>query len=372
MMKINNIRKIFLIGDIHFGVRNNSSEWLDIQKDFLLNFFLAKVDLDFDENRDILIFEGDIFHSRESINIRIQNEAFEIFTILAKKFKRGVFAIIGNHDTYYKDKTDVHSLKQIENLASNITVFENPEVLTINEAHSFLMLPWIEDISKLTTVISEYQSFCPYLICHADIKTFKFNKWIYVEHGLEFSDLSKFRRIYSGHIHHRQERGNVLYTGTPYQMDRGDMGNAKGFYQLRIDGPALMEDFILNTKSPMFVKFDITELLEMNLKQLSDLFNNNFIDVMINVNFANKISIPSFVELISNTKHRKLEFFTYVEQKKDDVNIESEFNPDDGFNLTDIFKMYLKIKDYSREFKIDLAKKFNSVHQSVKQEKTYA
>ena len=33
-MKLNNINKIFLVGDLHLGIRNNSVEWADIQKDF--------------------------------------------------------------------------------------------------------------------------------------------------------------------------------------------------------------------------------------------------------------------------------------------------------------------------------------------------
>ena len=35
-MKLNNIDKIFLVGDLHLGIRNNSVEWADIQKEFLL------------------------------------------------------------------------------------------------------------------------------------------------------------------------------------------------------------------------------------------------------------------------------------------------------------------------------------------------
>ena len=80
------------------------------------SFLITKVDEDFDENRDILILEGDIFHSRESINVRIQNEAFDIFKQLSKKFKRGIYIIIGNHDVYYKDKNEIHSLKSLSYL----------------------------------------------------------------------------------------------------------------------------------------------------------------------------------------------------------------------------------------------------------------
>lgn len=371
-MKLQNIRKINLVGDLHLGIKNNSVEWLDIQKDFLLKFLFDKVDEDFDEDRDILILEGDIFHSRESINVRIQNEAFFIFKQLATKFKRGVYIIIGNHDVYYKDKTEVNSLKSISHLADNIHVFEKPETLTINGDHSFLMLPWIEDVVRLSSVVNDYRNLCQYIVCHADIKGLRFNKWTQVEHGLDVDALSTYKRVYGGHIHHRQSVKNVLYTGTPYQMDRGDIGNVKGFYQLDVSTPVLTETFIENTQSPVFVKFDIMKVLEMTHAEIVEAFRNNFVDVMINVNFANRFSVTRFLEEISSAAHRKIEFFTYVDQTEAEAEMNSEFNPEDGFNITDIFKMYVKSKDYTQQFRSDLAKKFVEVHQLVKQDSRYA
>jgi DNA repair exonuclease SbcCD nuclease subunit len=371
-MNLQNIRKINLVGDLHLGIKNNSVEWLEIQKQFLLKFLFKKVDEDFDQDRDILILEGDIFHSRESINVRIQNEAFSIFKQLAQKFKRGVYIIVGNHDVYYKDKTEVNSLKALSHLADNIHVFEKPETLTLNGEHSFLMLPWIEDVSRLSSVVNDYRNLCQYIVCHADIKGLRFNKWTHVEHGLEVEALSTYKRVYGGHIHHRQTVKNVLYTGTPYQMDRGDIGNAKGFYQLDVSTRNLTETFIENTESPVFVKFDIMAVLEMTHAEIIEKFHNNFVDIMINVNFANRFPVTRFLEEISEAAHRKIEFFTYVDQTQAEAEMNAEFNPEEGFNITDIFKMYVKSKDYSQQFRNDLAKKFVEIHQSVKQDNSYA
>jgi DNA repair exonuclease SbcCD nuclease subunit len=365
-MKLQNIRKVNIVGDLHLGIKNNSVEWLDIQKDFLLNALMKSIDQDFDQERDILILEGDIFHSRESINVRIQNEAFSIFRKLAEKFKRGIYIILGNHDVYYKDKTEVNSLKSLSYLADNIHIFEKPEVLTINDAHSFLMLPWIEDVSRLSSVVNDYRNLCHYIVCHADIKGLRFNKWTQVEHGLDVDALSTYRRVYGGHIHHRQTVKNVVYTGTPYQMDRGDAGNVKGFYQLDMTQSIPTEHFIENKQSPVFLKFDVMAILEMNKAELLEKFQNNFVDVMLNVNFANRFPVTRFLEEISESTHRKIEFFTYVDQTQADLELNSELNLEEGFNINDIFKMYIKSRDYSPAFKQDLAKKFVEVHQQVK------
>jgi len=365
-MKLQNIRKVNIVGDLHLGIKNNSVEWLDIQKDFLLNVLMKSIDHDFDQDRDILILEGDIFHSRESINVRIQNEAFSIFRKLAEKFKRGIYIILGNHDVYYKDKTEVNSLKSLSYLANNIHIFEKPEVLTINDAHSFLMLPWIEDVSRLSSVVNDYRNLGHYIVCHADIKGLRFNKWTQVEHGLEVDALSTYRRVYGGHIHHRQTVKNVVYTGTPYQMDRGDAGNTKGFYQLDMTQTIPTELFIENKESPVFVKFDVMAILEMSKAEILEKFKNNFVDVMLNVNFANRFPVTRFLEEISESTHRKVEFFTYVDQTQADLELNSELNLEEGFNINDIFKMYIKSRDYSQSFKQDLAKKFVEVHQLVK------
>jgi len=366
-MKLTNIRKITLVGDLHLGIKNNSIEWIQIQKDFLLDFLINKVDEDFDEDRDVLFLEGDVFHSRESINVRVHDEALTIFKKLSEKFKRGIYIIIGNHDVYYKDRNVVHSLKAISHIADNIHVFENPEIITINGSHNFLMLPWVEDTNRLNQIITDHKELCEYIVCHADIKGLRFNKWTKVEHGIEVDMLSSYKRVYAGHIHHRQEFKNVLYTGTPYQMDRGDRGNTKGFYQLDVSSQTLTEKFIENTNSPVYKKFDIFELLEMPANEVIEKLNNSFVDIMISVNFVNKFSVTRFLELISKSTHRKVEFFTYVDQTSDESTT-VDFNPEDQFNVIDIFKSYLKTKDYSQTFKTELAQKFIEIHNLVKQQ----
>ncbi len=372
-MKLTNIRYVYLVGDTHFGIRNNSMEWSEIQKDFFMNFFLKKIDADFDEDRDILIFEGDIFHYREAVNVRVQNEVLDLFTILAKKFKRGVFAITGNHDTYYKDKSEVHSLRAIGNLADNIHVFETPEILSINNQHDFLMLPWVDDPAKVKNILADHLKFCQYVVCHTDIVGFKYNKWVTIEKGLEKDAFAEYKRVYSGHIHIRQEKGNILYTGSPYQMDRGDIGNTRGFYRLQVDTPEIQEHFVRNSKSPIFLKYDIFDILDMPKSAIVEQFSNNFVDVMINVKFANKFPVPRFLEEIANSTHRRLEFFTYTDKEKvENSATADEFDPDKDFNLFDIFKAYLKTKDYPLDFKKKIAAKFVELHKEVMEEQNNA
>ena len=71
--------------------------------------------------KDIFI-SGDFFHYRAEIAVNTIHLATDILT-LWKSFN--IVMLIGNHDSYYKDRIDVNSLS-ILNGWKNITVIEKP------------------------------------------------------------------------------------------------------------------------------------------------------------------------------------------------------------------------------------------------------
>lgn len=371
MINLTGIRKIFLLGDLHLGVRNNSTEWFEIQKSFLLDFFIRKIEEDgFDPEQDVLFQAGDWNHVRESTNVRIWNSSLDIADALSKKFKKGVYIILGNHDVYYKDRTDTHSLKGFDRMFPNFKIFEKHEILTINGKHKFLMLPWIESVDEISQVVLSHKGKVDYILCHADIKGFRLNRWATLEHGLEMNDLKSFKRIYSGHIHIRQENDNSLYVGTPYHMDRGDRGNTKGFYVLDFSSGDLVERFVENTESPQYVKYDMNDLLNLNSEELSELFKNNFVDVMIDAEFAANFPITQFTELVKPLGYRHIEFFTYNKEQKSRSEQEQDSNYE--YNIFDILENQLTARNYSELLKGDLKNKFKEIYDSLKNTKSHA
>jgi DNA repair exonuclease SbcCD nuclease subunit len=369
MKKLKNIRKIFVLGDLHLGIRNNSLEWSEVQDSFLTTFFLDKIDeLGFDPERDILVQVGDWNHVRESTNVRIYKLSLEIAKKLTSKFKRGVFVILGNHDVYYKDRTDTHSLEGFDKIYDNFHIFTSTEPLKINN-HNFLMVPWIEDLTKLKSSINNNRE-ANYVFCHADIKGFDLNKVTKIEHGLERGDLIDFKRIYSGHIHIRQEKGNVLYVGTPYQMDRGDRGNQKGFYVLDVSGDTISEEFIPNTFSPQYHQFEILDLLQFTPDKLIKIFNNNFIDISIESEFSKRFPVSQFIELIKDFGHRKIEFFSYSKSqiiKKSDIEISSNYE----YNLFSILDEQVKTLNLPPDKVSKITTKFKEIYDLIKNAKNY-
>jgi DNA repair exonuclease SbcCD nuclease subunit len=367
-MTLKGVRKIFVLGDLHLGVRNNSLEWSEIQSDFLLDFFLKKVDEEgFDPEQDILVQVGDWNHVRESTNTRIYKLSLKIAEKLTSKFKRGVFVILGNHDVYYKDRTDTHSLEGFDKIYENFHVFEEPETLTIN-SHRFLMMPWVENLEDLKKKVSSRPA--DFVFCHADIKGFSLNSFQKLEHGLEGKDLSPFKRIYSGHIHIRQEKGNVLYVGTPYEMDRGDRGNTKGFYVLDVSGKEVSEKFIENTVSPRHVKHDVYDLLNLNLEEIAELFKNNFVDLTIESSFSQRFPMSQFTEMIKDLGHRRAEFFSYSREqlkKNSEVEIDSSYE----YNIFTILDENLREMNLPDSQASLISSTFKEIYDSLKNTKQY-
>jgi hypothetical protein len=157
-------------------------------------------------------------------------------------------------------------------------------------------------------------------------------------------------------------------------MDRGDRGNTKGYYIIDAKHN-YRETFIENQVSPNYVKYDICELLDMNLTELTSLLANNFVDVMIEINMSNKIPISQFLSVLEQVKYRKIEFFTYTSSESSTeaiAEISLDLSSSDKFDVFEIFKTYLNSKQYSQSIKKELVTKFFEIQERAKNEKDYA
>lgn len=367
-MKLNGIKNIYLLGDLHFGVKNNSIEWFNIQESFLIDWFIDQLKKDgFNPDTDILMQAGDWNHSRESVNVRLSNNSINIFNVLSRTFKKGIHIILGNHDVYYKDRNDVHSLREVDIIYNNIHIYEKPEILTINNKHRFLMLPWEHDNDVLSETVSNHREKVDYILCHADIKDFKLNKWTKLESGLNRSSLSSFKKIYSGHIHIRQSYKNMSYIGTPYHLDRGDIGNVKGYYKLNVESDEIIETFYENTYSPKYVKYDALDLLNKSTQDIFKMFNNNYVDIAINNDLAKSFPVTQFLELIKNSGYRNIEFFPYTKSNNDKEKAEIVDNHE--YNIFDVLNEYLKVRNLPDKMSNLVFSKFKDIYEDVKNSK---
>lgn len=293
--ELKNCDHVIFVSDTHFGVRANTIEWLEIQKDYFYNFFIPLLREKKKEHPDLVLFHlGDVFDNRQSLNLLVMNTALDIFLEMSKILP--VFIILGNHDLYKKTQNDVNSVKILKFLPG-VTVFEEPEVIRLKHK-SFLMMPWRASHEDEKKCMSENSA--DYLCCHTDIQGAQFSRFVQEHQGNEIDDFSKFARIFSGHIHYRQRLKNVELIGSPYQLTRSDAGNEKCVYVFTPSTDSL--EVIWNNYSPKFLKFQFDDLLEMSYDQINHAFKNNFVDVVADVRWSTNFSFNVFLESLTTAR----------------------------------------------------------------------
>ena len=361
----NNVGKIFILGDLHFGVRNNALAWRDDQVNFIHEFIKDLPKHGFNPDTDMLFMLGDIFHSRESVNVMIRDYVMNVFAKLNEKFKNGIYIILGNHDVYYNDRNDINSLNRVGAIFKNVHVVWQPTIMKINEKFNFLMLPWITDPIKASDMILKCSDTCDYMCAHLDINEFLYGSGVPIKNGVGLDAFRKYKRVYSGHIHLRQENDNILYVGTPYHLDRNDIGNDKGYYILNLNDDGIDEIFVENKKSPRFVKFNMEDVLNTSIDKIKEMFNNNYVDIHTDINIARSLNFKMLIDYIkkNGSTHRKIECPTYVTEVMEQ---ETNFNITGDFNLINISKSLLESRKFRDNEISDILDYFQELHKKAK------
>lgn len=272
-MKEYNYRKIFVLSDLHFGVRNNALAWIDMMNAFY-RWFIDDVEKQgFDAERDALFILGDVFHSRESINLMTLNNVCKVFSTIREKFTN-VHILTGNHDTYYIDNNSITTVKLLSDLVKGIECWYEPEQIAIN-GNKVLMLPWITSFNAIHDFIDKDDS--DYLFCHMDINGMKYSSGINIDKCVDTNRIKKYKKVFSGHIHTRQDKGNVLYVGAPYQLDSSDFNNDRGYYI--IDTKDFSYTFVQNNISPKYISVEFDYIMNLPANKAKEILDNNYVDM---------------------------------------------------------------------------------------------
>jgi len=238
---------IAFVTDLHFGIGNfNVSLFEEQMKFFEVQFFPYLIENDIKE----VIFSGDFFHSREKIDWYILDTLKDRFFKWFDDNNITLHALVGNHDTYYKDQIKQNSLTKTTNEYKNIIVYDEPKVKQIRK-YTFVFEPWI-----VNTKTHKFQNTGDIMIGHLELKGFPMMKGITAKSGYEHTQFSKYKYVFSGHYHVNCERDNVIMIGTPYQLTWNDFNTSKGFYVLDDE---YNYTFIENKVNPKYVKIFYNE-----------------------------------------------------------------------------------------------------------------
>lgn len=311
------MNSIFMCGDFHFGLlyKQNIDKWLKIQKDYFYEQFLPILKERYKKG-DILIIGGDIFEHRTIINLLVKSTVDELIKELQNIIP--TYILVGNHDMYYKSVKNnrINSIQHYEWLP-NVTIINEPTTIDFH-GQKIVMMPFFDKKEDMIEAINNNQG--DYLFAHSDLNGAKsnLNTKIFGDH-VEIESFTKYKHVYSSHIHIRQEMKNFTYIGSPYQMTRSDKGTEKG---MTIINPFInTSEFIENTKSPIFEKIIIRN--EDDISKIENINSENFIDLEIyNSVIVNSRKVRKKIEsILEKGGFEKVDYINDL-VKKDNINEE--------------------------------------------------
>ncbi len=233
--------------DIHYGMRNNSREHNDSCERFI------KWMIEQAEERNIknCIFGGDWHHVRSAINISTLNYSVSGLKLLNSYFDHTWF-ILGNHDQFYRDKNEIHSIPYVKEF-SNIHLIES-----MTEVDGVSFVPWmVGDDWKHVQKIK-----APYMFGHFELPHFKMNAMVEMpDHGqLNENHFTNQKQVFSGHFHKRQNRGKIWYTGNCFPHNYADAwDDERG---VMIWSPGDDPTFMSWPEAPKYKTINMSQLLE--------------------------------------------------------------------------------------------------------------
>ena len=202
--------------------------------------------------------------------------------------------ILGNHDLFNKNSTDINSIRIFGDI-SNLIVVDKPIELIINNKTA-LLVPWLADLSSFKPntydfMFGHFDISSKFLIAsYAQEHSKKLSATNELSNALDKDDdlmtssncqdkldsylgnfidfAKKPGTIFAGHIHQHKEmlaKGrNFIFIGSPYQQNLGDYGCKCGYY-------------VIDTKSkwkfheidgiPKHVKVECSKVLEAGIEK---------------------------------------------------------------------------------------------------------
>jgi DNA repair exonuclease SbcCD nuclease subunit len=340
--------QIGIFSDIHIGLGQDSLMWHEI----IINFAHWVKELYFSQNINDIFILGDVFHNRDKISVNTLNIAKEFFEIL-KDFN--LYILAGNHDCYYKDRADINSISLLKHWR-NITIADTNPLLLKYKDKNISLIPWGTPLEQIPNTN----------ICfgHFEINSFAMNTHKICTQGIESESLlNKASLILSGHFHKKNYRkyskGEIYYTGSPYQQNFGDTDDERGVYILNLNDCELK--FYENKTSPRHVKVSINQLIKgtQTADFLKNSIPNNLVSLIIDCNLSQeKITLIS-----SKIQNLNPKFFRIDYKVTDDNEINFEQGSYSSIDIPKSIEDFVNTMDF--QYKEEVVNYLNHLYNKI-------
>jgi len=296
--------KIAITADIHIG--HNISNSFRIYDSLRSLEQIKKYCLDNDIQK--LFITGDLFHKRDGFTSLVLCESYKFLeTFRDNNIELSI--ISGNHDQPYK--VFIEGQNNIRHLADIANVFSEGVYSRKDYGDTtFWFLHWIDDYAKLKPAISEIYSTMDVrrknvLIGHLMMRFFENDNGTYNNTGFSPTILSRFNKAFLGHLHKHQHKENIIYVGSPLELNFGERKYDHGFCV-----------YDTETGKYEFVKLKYRRFIDYNLKspdsiteemipELKEMFENNIVNVHVN-KYAPSNELKSIRETIKENCSPKI------------------------------------------------------------------
>lgn len=199
---------------------------LEYQSAYFLDHFFPEL-----ERRRVssIVHMGDLMDRRKYVSY--QTSAAMRYCFLDPASAYDTHVVVGNHDSYHKNTTSINSLRElVMGRSDRVKVYSTPAEVTMGKLRT-LLVPWICDDNREVSLREIGGSTAPYCMGHLELNGFKmYASSPEMGGSMDSSVFKKFRGVLSGHFHHGSSKGNVLYTGAPYEMCWSDWSDPRGFW----------------------------------------------------------------------------------------------------------------------------------------------
>lgn len=337
--------RIGVITDTHINFKKGNQIFHEYFEKFYKNIFFPTLEK---YGVDTVIHMGDMFDNRKSTDYWSIEWARRVIFDPLKKYN--VYVTVGNHDTTFKNSTNLNSPELLLADYDNVKIYTKTTEVKIGNLN-VLLVPWIasDDEQKALQAIQRSQS----KVCmgHLELNGFCTNGGQVQMNGRDKSIFKNFDRVFSGHYHTRSDDGKIFYIGNPYELYWSDYNDKRGFV---IFDTQTFEIIHIDNPYQMYKIINYDDSLNIDVSQ----YENCIVKIIVKDN-KNKLKYEKFLDslLTSNLQDLKV-----IEQ----IKVNDCFDASDHIENEDTLSL---LNMYVDESEIDLNKdKLKSILSTIYQE----
>lgn len=300
------IGRTLVFTDMHFGIHGNSPKYREVAvgtMEWITSLCKSR-------GVETAVFMGDYFDSRTVINAEALFYASQCINGLCRVVGR-LYMILGNHDLYMRDATQIYSASAFEG-NPNLTVVSSP--VRVGDA---LLMPWgwgvpgnpVADLDGVKTVFCHHDFPRDFFMggkakASSDTSSADIYSVFGFQPGFVEAVVGNGATVFSGHVHHPEvipvgNGSDIVIEGSPYETEYG-FGDAKCGVWI-VDGGK--REFVENPRNVRHVEVRTSEFDE---KSVSAAVAGSFARIRVD----SKVSFDRLSEM-QKAVERMHPFFVY-------------------------------------------------------------